>query len=277
MDISIGHTPDADDAFMFYGISTGKVNSPNFSISHIVEDIESLNKRAIKHELDVTAISAHTYAYLNDYVLLNSGGSFGLNYGPIVISKRPLSTSQLKNCVIAIPGEMTSATLLLKLAIGNFKYISMSFNAIGQAVMTDSVDAGLVIHEDQIAYDKQKLIKVFDIGPWWNEKTGGLPVPLGVNVASKRSMNRRQIQEFDLLFKRSITYGIENVESAIDYAMEYSRGQPKDLIKRFVQMYVNNITVDMGPQGESSIRKLFELADEHGILPMPVIDIIKST
>jgi 1,4-dihydroxy-6-naphthoate synthase len=158
MDITVGHTPDADDAFMFYALASGKVKS-NFAIKHVIQDIETLNKRAIRHELDVTAVSAHAYAHLKNYVILKSGGSFGLNYGPIAITKREnkMSPHQLQNATIAIPGKLTSATLLLKLAIGKFKEKELSFEAIPDAIASGKVDAGLIIHEAQIAYDKSKF------------------------------------------------------------------------------------------------------------------------
>ncbi len=187
-EITLGHTPDADDAFMFYGIQAGKVKSPHFSIKHVIEDIETLNKHALKHELDVTAISAHAYAYLKDYTILRSGASFGFNYGPVVVSKKELSLSQLKECTIAVPGKMTSANLLLNLALGKFNEQVLNFQLIPNAVLSDQVDAGLLIHETQITYYKSHLYKLLDLGAWWHAETNGLPVPLGINVASIRSM-----------------------------------------------------------------------------------------
>jgi 1,4-dihydroxy-6-naphthoate synthase len=184
--ISVGHTPDADDAFMFYGIASGKVRSPDFKISHVIEDIETLNKYALKHELDVTAVSAHAYAYLKDYIILLSGGSFGLNYGPIVVSKRKMSRSQLRKSTIAIPGTMTSANLLLRLVLGKFKHQEICFQTIPKAVLTGKVDAGLIIHEAQITYASTSLYNVLDLGHWWNTETNGMPLPLGINIASRR-------------------------------------------------------------------------------------------
>src|ERR687887_112476 len=181
MDITLGHTPDADDAFMFYALTSGRIKS-NFVIKHIIQDIETLNRRALKHELDITAVSAHAYAYLKDYVILKSGGSFGLYYGPLVIVKKDRKPEQLEKARIAIPGKMTSANLLLKLAIGKFKEIEMSFEAIPDAVASGVVDAGLVIHEAQITYDKEKFASALDLGSWWFDNTTGLPVPLGINV-----------------------------------------------------------------------------------------------
>lgn len=266
MEITLGHTPDADDAFMFFGIACGKVSSVDIKIKHVIEDIETLNKHALRHELDVTAISAHAYAYLKDYVILRSGGSFGLNYGPIVISKRKLTLSELRKGIIGIPGKMTSANLLLNLALGEFNGKEMPFQLIPEAVLNDKVDAGLVIHEAQITYDTSRLHTVFDLATWWTAKTKGLPMPLGINVASNKSMTLEQIKMFDKLFKESILYGLEHIESAVDYAMKYGRGQPRDVITRFIKMYVNDVTIDMGTIGEKSIKKMFAIAEEKGFL-----------
>ena len=263
--ITLGHTPDADDAFIFYGIASGKVRS-KFAVKHVIQDIETLNRRALKHELDMTAVSAHAFAYLKDYVILKSGGSFGLNYGPIVIAKNKMTKEQLQKCTIAIPGKMTSANLLLKLAIGNFREKEMSFEAIPDAVFSGRADAGLVIHEAQITYDRKKFTSVLDLGSWWSTSTGGLPVPLGINVASARTMSRDQIKEFSELFTRSIAYGLDNIDAAVDYAMQYGRGQPKETITKFVRMYVNDLTLDMGKDGRRAIEKMFEMSKERKII-----------
>jgi 1,4-dihydroxy-6-naphthoate synthase len=218
MDITLGHTPDADDAFMFYALALGKIPSM-FAIKHSIEDIETLNLRALKHELDVTAVSAHAYAYLKDYIILKSGGSFGLNYGPIVVTRKEnvMSPLQLQNATIAIPGKLTSANLLLKLAIGRFKEKVISFERVPNAVAEGNADAGLIIHEAQITYDRTKFANVLDLGHWWSDNTGNLPVPLGINVASTRSMSMDQINEFSNLFTRSIKYGLDNIDAALEY------------------------------------------------------------
>ena len=265
-EITLGHTPDADDAFMFYGLASGNVKSTDFKITHVIEDIETLNRRALRHELDITAISAHAYAYLTDYIILRSGGSFGLKYGPIVISKKKLSLPQLSNSTIGIPGKMTSANLLLNLALGKFKEKEIPFQLIPEAVLSDEVDAGLVIHEAQITYNSSKLNNILDLGNWWTMKTDGMPVPLGINVASSRLMTYEQIVKFDNLFKNSILYGLENIDFAVDYAMKYSRGQSKDVITQFIKMYVNDVTVNMGTKGEASIKKMFEMGMEKGLI-----------
>lgn len=268
MQITLGHTPDADDAFMFYGLASGRVSSQNFTIKHVIEDIEVLNKRALAHELDVTAVSAHAYAYLTDYVILRGGGSFGLNYGPVVITKKGsgIDADKLASAKVAIPGKMTSANLLLKLAAGNFREIETSFEAVPDAVLSGKADAGLVIHEAQITYDKSKFDVILELGPWWHSQTGGLPVPLGINVASKRTMTPEQLKEFSDLFVRSIEVGLENMDAAVDYAMQYARGQPKETITKFVKMYVNEITRNMGPSGRKAIEKMFSMARERGLI-----------
>ena len=271
MEITLGHTPDADDAFMFYGIASGKVRSA-FTVKHVIQDIESLNRRALKHDLDVTAVSAHAYAYLRDYVILKSGGSFGLNYGPIVIVKKDIgmTSEQLQKSTIAIPGKMTSANLLLKLAIGIFKEKEMSFEAIPDAVAAGSVDAGLVIHEAQITYDRAKFESVLDLGTWWSDNTAGLPVPLGINVASTRTLSKKQIVEFSDVFTRSIKYGLDNIDAAVRYAMQYGRGQPKETITKFVKMYVNELTLDMSQIGRKAIEKMIAMAKEKKIIDADV-------
>ena len=262
MKITLGHTPDADDAFMFYGISTGKIKSHNFDINHVVEDIEALNNRALVHQLHITAISAHAYAHVEDYVVLKAGSSFGVNYGPIVLGAKELSKQNINELTIGVPGKMTSAYLLLRLALGHFKEKILPFNDIPGAILSREIDAGLIIHEEQIAYDKSKFHKIFDLGNWWSEKTNNLPLPLGINVASKKLLSMDHIIEFDQLFKRSIIYGLENFDDAIDYAMQYARGKSRDLISRFVKMYVNTYTIDMGLSGEEAIKHLLLLGEE---------------
>ena len=267
MDITLGHTPDADDAFMFYALASGKLTSI-FLIKHVIQDIETLNLRALNHELDVTAVSAHAYVHLKDYVILKSGGSFGLNYGPIVITRKEkiMSLAQLQNATIAIPGKLTSANLLLKLAIGKFKEKVVPFETVPDAVAGGNVDAGLVIHEAQIAYDKTKFASALDLGHWWSKNTNNLPVPLGINVGSTRTMSIAQIKEFSNLFTKSIKYGLDNIDAALDYAMQFGRGQPKETIRKFVKMYVNNLTLDMGQEGKKALEKMFEMAQERKIV-----------
>ena len=265
VEISVGHTPDSDDAFMFYGMFTGKVTSPDFTIKYVIEDIEKLNRKAINPQLDVTAVSVHACAYIPEYTILRSGGSFGIGYGPIVVAKKMMDIEQLKKSKIAIPGKMTSAFLLLQLMIGKFDFVEMNFSEIPNAIKNQKADAGLVIHETQLSYDQENLTKILDVGEWWDKKTGGLPVPLGINVI-KNQLGKENIKKFDTFLRNSIKYGLEHEQEAIDYAMEYSRGKSRQLIEKFVKMYVNDVTVDMGNPGEKSIRRLFELAAEKNLV-----------
>lgn len=263
--VTLGHTPDADDAFMFYGIASGKISSPYFEIKHVIEDIEKLNKKAIDHVLDITAISAHAYAFIKDYVILNSGGSFGINYGPIVISKKNIEIKDLNKYKIGIPGNLTSANLLLNLAIGKFAATEFVFNEVPKHVSSGLVDAGLIIHEAQISLGDE-FRKILDLGRWWHETTNGMPVPLGINVISNRSLTVEEIIEFDELFRKSIKYGLEHLEDAIEYSMQFGRGNPKSLIEKFVKMYVNDLTIDMGEEGKNSIITLLQNARRNNIL-----------
>jgi len=271
-EITLGHTPDADDAFMFYGLASENVESNEFHITHVIEDIEKLNKRALNNELDITAISVYAYAFLKDYVILRSGGSFGINYGPIILAKEKFLKDDLNKKIIAIPGKMTSAYLLLSLLLGNFKAKELPFHTIPEAIIDNQVDAGLVIHEIQLTYKSLNLHKIIDLGSWWDKLTNGLPVPLGINVANKKTLTLEQIRRFDSLFKNSIIYGLNNMEEALDYAMKYGRGQSKDMISKFVKMYVNEITVDMGEKGKTSIERIFQLASERNIISPFQID-----
>jgi len=266
MEISVGHTPDSDDAFMFYGMFTGKVPSPDFKVNHVIEDIEKLNRKATDPLLDVTAVSVHACAYIPGYTILRSGGSFGIGYGPIVTASQQMSIDELRKCKIAIPGKMTSAFLLLQLMIGKFDYVEMNFSDVPEAVKSGKVDAGLVIHETQLSYEQEGNVKILDVGEWWDKTTNGLPVPLGINVM-KTNLGMDTIHKFDKYLQASIEYGLDNLENALEYAMQYSRGKPRDLIEEFVKMYVNKVTVNMGDSGEEAIRKLFEMASEKNLVP----------
>jgi len=266
VEISVGHTPDSDDAFMFYGMFTGKVTSPDFTVNHVIEDIEKLNRKATNPELDVTAVSVHACAYIPGYTILRSGGSFGIGYGPIVTAKKQMTIDEIRKGKIAIPGKMTSAFLLLQLMIGKFDYVEMNFSEIPEAVRNGKVDAGVVIHETQLSYEQEGNVKILDVGKWWDVETKGLPVPLGINVM-KTSLGMDTIHKFDQYLQASIKYGLDNLDDAMDYAMKYSRGKPRDLIEKFVKMYVNKITVNMGDKGEESIRRVFEMAKQKNIVP----------
>ena len=266
MEISVGHTPDSDDAFMFYGMFTNKIKSPGFEVKHVIEDIEKLNRKATNPQLDVTAVSVHACAYIPGYTILRSGGSFGIGYGPIVTARKSMTIEEIKKSKIAIPGKMTSAFLLLQLMIGKFDFVEMNFSDIPQAVKNGEVDAGLVIHETQLSYEQEGNVKILDVGEWWDKITNGLPVPLGINVM-KTDLGMDLIHKFDQYLQKSIEFGLENLKDALEYAMQYSRGKPRDLIEKFVKMYVNPVTVNMGDKGEESIRKVFEMAKAKNLVP----------
>jgi 1,4-dihydroxy-6-naphthoate synthase len=266
MEISVGHTPDSDDAFMFYGMFTDKVPSPDFTVKHVIEDIEKLNLKATDPELDVTAVSVHACAYIPGYTILRSGGSFGIGYGPIVTARKQMTIDEIKKCKIAIPGKMTSAFLLLQLMIGKFDYVEMNFSDIPEAVKSGKVDVGLVIHETQLSYEQEGNVKILDVGEWWDKTTNGLPVPLGINVM-RTDLGMETICKFDKYLQSSIEFGLEHFEDALEYSMQYARGKQRDLIEKFVKMYVNEVTVNMGDSGEESIRKLFEMAKEKNLVP----------
>ena len=265
LEIRVGHTPDADDAFMFYAIEKELIPIGDFKIIHHVDDIEKLNKQAISHELEVTAISAHALAFLKDYKILNSGGSFGINYGPIIISYKT-SLEDISNTIVGIPGYMTSAYLLMSIALGKLNCHEMLFSEIPKAIIDGTVDYGLVIHESQITYSKHNFNKLLDLGEWWNAKTNGLPVPLGINVASSKLMNNDMIKAFDHLLQRSIKYSLNHLDEAIEFSTKYGRGTEKSTLTKFVKMYVNPYTVDMGKDGREAISRMFDMAREKGII-----------
>ena len=275
VNISVGHTPDSDDAFMFYAMFTDLLKSDEFTVTHVIEDIENLNKKAVEPELDVTAVSVHACAYIPNYTILRSGGSFGIGYGPIVTAMKPMTIDELKNSKIAIPGKMTSAFLLLQLMIGKFDYVEMNFSDIPNAVKAGDVDAGLVIHETQLSFEQEGVMKILDVGEWWDKETNGLPVPLGINVMSNK-FDSQIISRFDLYLQKSIKYALDHKDDALEYAMQYSRGKSRELIEKFVLMYVNDVTVDMGESGEKSIRTLFDMAKQKNLVPNFELKISKS-
>ena len=270
--IKVGHTPDSDDAFMFYAMESGLISTGDFEIEHVIEDIEKLNKRALNHELEITAISAHAYAYLSNYVILNSGGSFGINYGPIIVSKKH-TIDKIQEGIIGIPGIMTSAYLLMSIAFGKLNYKEMLFNEIPGAVLRGEIDYGLVIHESQITFSDLNLTKLFDLGKWWNNKTNGLPVPLGINIADSKDLSPEQIIEFDNILKSSIKYSIDNLDEAVNFSTKYGRNTSKNILTKFIQMYVNDFTIEMKSEGKKSIAKLFELAKSSNVLADKNIEI----
>ncbi len=279
--IRVGHSPDADDAFMFYALAKKKVPMRGFEVEHVIEDIESLNQRALRGELEVTAVSCHAYAYLADrYAVMRSGASVGDQYGPILVRRtengvpRKDGKAKLK---VAVPGKLTTAYLALqlyeKLEKGSShsllrapcEVIFTPFDRIFDAVQRNEADLGLVIHEGQITYAEHGLEKVLDLGVWWHKKTG-LPLPLGVDII-RRDLGEDTMRSFAGLFKESIEYALSHRPEALEYALGFGRGISEDLNDRFVGMYVNDRTVDIGGDGEAGFRRLMDEAHRHGIIP----------
>ena len=267
--IRIGHSPDSDDAFMFYPIANGLIPTDGFEIVQVAEDIESLNKRAVNGELEVTAISVHAYAYVaNHYALMPCGASIGDRYGPLVVSKKPMQREALAGKKIAIPGEMTTAYLTLRLCQPDFEPKVVQFDQILPYVQEGNADAGLIIHEGQLTYGRAGLHKVVDLGEWWHEETG-LPLPLGAN-AIRRDLGAEKIRRVTTLIKQSIQYSLEHREGGLAYAMNYARDMETELADRFVGMYVNDYTLDYGEKGRAGVRALMERGYRSGVIPHQV-------
>ncbi len=265
--IRIGHSPDSDDAFMFYALAKGLISTEPYEIVHVIEDIETLNQRALAAELEVTAISVHAYAYVaKDYTLMPCGASIGDRYGPIVVAKTPMDT--LKGKRIAIPGKMTTAYLTLSLFESNFEAETRPFDKILDAVQQNEVEAGLIIHEGQLTYAREGLHKIIDLGEWWYEETG-LPLPLGANVI-RRDLGTEKIRQITTLLKHSIQYSLEHRAHGLEYAMTYARDMETALADKFVGMYVNDYTLDYGEKGRAGVRELLHRGNSAGIIPYPV-------
>ena len=268
-EITLGHSPDPDDAFMFYALATDKLETDGLSFRHIIEDIETLNRRAMNAELDVTAISIHAYAYvLDQYALMTSGASMGDNYGPLVIAREPMSIDDVRRATIAVPGMMTTAYLTLRLCLGDVETVVIPFDQIMDAVERGDVAAGLLIHEGQLTYSARGFNKVIDLGEWWMNETG-LPLPLGGN-AIKKSLGPELISKVSSLLRESIEYGLGDRETAVRHSMKYGRGMEEQLTDKFVGMYVNDYTIDYGERGRQAVRLLLERAHAAGIIPRPV-------
>ena len=262
--IRIGHSPDSDDAFMFYALAKDLIPTGPFEIVHVIEDIETLNRRALAAELEVTAISVHAYAYVaKDYMFMPCGASIGDQYGPLVVSKTPIDTLEGKR--IAIPGEMTTAYLTLSLFQPNFEAETRPFDKILEAVQQNEVDAGLIIHEGQLTYAREGLHKVIDLGEWWYEETG-LPLPLGANVI-RRDLGTEKIRKITALLKQSIQYSLDHRARGLEYAMTYARDMETALADEFVGMYVNDYTLDYGEKGRAGVRELLHRGNAAGIIP----------
>ncbi len=274
-DISIAHSPDSDDAFMFYGLATNKVRVPGFRFNHTLCDIETLNQKARDEAFyDVTAISFHAYPYVqNNYTLMGCGGSVGEGYGPMVVSSRVLAPEDLKRVKIAVPGTMTTAYLALKIFNPELETVTVPFDRIIPEIQAGNFDAGLIIHEGQLTYSANGLQKVLDLGAWWRETTG-LVLPLGGN-AVRRSLGNDTLRVVTKAVRDSIQHALDNREPALEYAMQFARDLDARLANRFVSMYVNERTLDYGADGRQAIRKLLDLGHERGIIPIaPLVDFV---
>ena len=266
-DITIAHSPDSDDAFMFYGLATNKIRVPGFKFHHSLTDIETLNRRAIEEAFyDVTAISFHAYPYLQEnYALMACGGSVGEGYGPMIVAKQPYSLEEIKKVRVAIPGVLTTAYLTLKIFAPEIETVAVPFDRIIPEVQSGNYDAGLIIHEGQLTYSHSGLHKVIDLGQWWREQTR-LPLPLGGN-AIRRSLGRETMQTIVQALRDSIQHALDNREAALEYAMQFARDLDRRLADKFVGMYVNERTLHYGEDGKEAIRKLLEMGHERAIIP----------
>ncbi|HXV75980.1 MAG TPA: MqnA/MqnD/SBP family protein [Candidatus Polarisedimenticolaceae bacterium] len=266
--VRIGHSPDPDDAFMFHGIATGAVDTGPFRVEQVLEEIESLNRRALRGELEVSAVSIHAYAHLAErYALMHCGASMGDGYGPCVVARRAFDPGELAHRTIAIPGTLTSAYLALRLLVGGpLRYDVLPFDRIPQAVLDGRVDAGLIIHEGQITYPREGLRLVVDLGRWWGERTGGLPLPLGGNVV-RRDLGRETMVALTRMLEQSIDHGLRHRDPALAYALDFGRGLDRELTDRFVGMYVNDLTRDYGERGREAIRRFLAEGCAAGVVP----------
>jgi 1,4-dihydroxy-6-naphthoate synthase len=269
LELTLAHSPDSDDAFMFYALATGKIGAPDLSFTHRLEDIESLNRKALGGIYDITAISFHAYPYLEDeYVLLPSGASFGDRYGPVVVSRARLDSRNLNGKRVAVPGKMTTAYLALQLYEPGVEAVVTPFDQILDAVAKGETDAGVVIHEGQLTYAGAGLRKVLDLGEWWYEQTK-LPLPLGGN-AIRRTLGSPTQHKVAALLKESIQFSLHHREEALSYAQQFSRGLDTTTADRFVAMYVNDWTLDYGQRGRLAVQELLDRGFQRGLLPKAV-------
>jgi 1,4-dihydroxy-6-naphthoate synthase len=266
LELKLAHSPDSDDAFMFYALATRKLSTGNLRFDHVLEDIETLNQKAIQGVYDITAVSFHAYAYVaNRYVLLPSGASFGDRYGPLVVSRGALDRNGLRGKRVAVPGKLTTGFLALRLYEPGVVPVFTPFDKILDRVSEGKADAGVVIHEGQLTYAEKGFMKVLDLGEWWFQETG-LPLPLGGNVI-RRSLPPESRREVAALLKKSIQYGLDHREEALAYAMQFSRGLDALTADRFVSMYVNDLTLDYGDRGRQAVQLLLDRAFEKNLLP----------
>ena len=267
--ITVAHSPDSDDAFMFYALATNKLDTGEIQFEHVLQDIQTLNEEATRGTYEVTAISFHAYAYVADkYFLLPHGASIGDNYGPVLVSRQPATPAEVPNLKIAVPGTLTSAFLALRLFNPNIQYEVLPFDKIIEAVQNGTCDAGLLIHEGQLFYDTMGLHKILDLGEWWHEKTG-LPLPMGGN-AIRRDLDPEIIHHVSQYLRDSINYSLEHREDALQYAMQFARDMDPELTDRFIAMWVNSLTLDYGERGREAVRRLLADGYSCGIIPHSV-------
>jgi 1,4-dihydroxy-6-naphthoate synthase len=269
--LTLGHSPDPDDAFMFYGLAKGLIPTGDFKFTHVLEDIQTLNERATRGELDISAISIHAYAFVSSrYALLPSGASMGDGYGPMLVAKKALNRDEISRCKIAVPGTMTSAFLALQLwlkrAGAQIDYVVVPFDGIFRAVRVGQADAGLIIHEGQLTYQKEGLAVCADLGAWWKKENDGLPLPLGGNVIHKRFPPETR-SEVARIVTASIQFGLDHRAEAVEHALQFARDMGRELADEFVGMYVNHWTLDYGEKGREAIRRFLGQAHEQGLIP----------
>lgn len=268
--LTLGHSPDPDDAFMFYALARELIPTHGFRFQHILQDIQTLNERATRGELDISAVSIHAYAYVSDkYALLPSGASMGDGYGPMLVAKRKFSKEEIAAKRIAVPGTMTSAFLALQLWLGKpareFKYVVVPFDKIFETVRDDQADVGLIIHEGQLTYQREGLLLCEDLGAWWSRENDGLPLPLGGNVIHKR-LDASTRSAVARILGASIQYSLDHRAEAVEHALRYARDMGRELADKFVGMYVNHWTLDYGAKGRESIRRFLGRAREQGVI-----------
>jgi 1,4-dihydroxy-6-naphthoate synthase len=268
--ITVAHSPDSDDAFMFYGLASNNVDTGGIVVDQVLADIETLNRAAFEGRYEVTAVSFHAYAHLVDkYALLAHGASMGDNYGPIVVARQDGGPTGVKDSRIAIPGELTTAYLALRLYEPHFEYVVVPFDGIQQAVLDGKAEAGLLIHEGQLTYQDEGLRKIVDLGEWWNERTGGLPLPLGGNII-RRDLGPEMIATVSKMLHDSIAYALSHRADAVTYAETFGRGLDREKTDTFVGMYVNDLTLGYGERGRKAVELLMTEAFEKGLIPRPV-------
>lgn len=274
MKLTLGHSPDPDDAFMFYALAEHKIETGEFEFEHILQDIQTLNERALRQELDITAVSIHAYAYLTEnYALLSSGASMGDNYGPMLVAKKIYSKADMKKVRIAVPGTMTSAYLALQLYLEGkggeaFSFVVVPFDQIFEALHKGEAEIGLLIHEGQLTYEKEGFILCEDLGKWWFRETDGLPLPLGGN-AIKRSLGIESMKTISHILKKSIQYGLTHREAGVKHALPLGRGLDAKSADQFIGMYVNELTLDYGERGKKAIETFLKRGHEKNLIPDP--------